>query len=217
MQRGDRRGAGAARRPRSSSPLRPCIHASVQASIYMCDGRLVCCVRVRMLGRVCEGVGREGKQEVRREEGMGEADIVIAGYSWRVCCRVCACVCVRACAPVCACAHMCVLVFVQGFIAWFCARSESSRIEARRDACSVQTISGYLSRRDGAGYTGAAHAAAASQACAGAQPALRVTDAPPSRPPPVLRRRPQRPPRVRSGRRGLDRPLRRPARHPALA
>ena len=40
---------------------------------------------MRMLWRVCEGVGREGKREVRRGEGMGEADGVIAGYSCRLC------------------------------------------------------------------------------------------------------------------------------------
>jgi hypothetical protein len=48
------------------------------------------------------------------------------------------------------------------------------------------------------------------RASAGAQPTLRVTDAPPSRRPPILRRLRQRPPRVPSGRRGLDRPLRPP-------
>jgi hypothetical protein len=41
----------------------------------------------------------------------------------------------------------------------------SSRFEARRYARSVQTIIRYFSRSDGAGYSAAAHAAAASHAC----------------------------------------------------
>jgi hypothetical protein len=63
----------------------------------------------------------------------------------------------------------------------------SGRFEARRYACSVQTIIGYFSRRDGAGYSAAAHAAAASHACVrgrAARPACdrRAAVAPPARP-----------------------------------
>jgi hypothetical protein len=49
-------------------------------------------------------------------------------------------------------------------------------------ACSVQTIIGYFSRPDGAGWRMLRQPA--MRASAGAQPALRVTDAPPSRPRP---------------------------------
>ena len=55
---------------------------------------VVCvCVCVGVYARAWAGRARkrcgvkrawEGKEEVRREEGMGEADGVIAGYSWRV-------------------------------------------------------------------------------------------------------------------------------------
>jgi hypothetical protein len=63
----------------------------------------------------------------------------------RACVRVC--VCVRVCARcvfVCLFACKCVCAFVRVCIC-------SSRFEARRDACSVQTIIGYFSRRYGAG------------------------------------------------------------------
>ena len=85
-------------------------------------------MHVRMRGRVCEGVCREGKQEVRREEGMGEADGVIAGYSWRVCVRafvyvcsrVSSCFCVRASVPlrviVCWFACICLCACVRAYL-----------------------------------------------------------------------------------------------------
>jgi hypothetical protein len=78
----------------------------IQASIYACIRRVGGCVRVRMRARVCEGGCREGKQEVRRDEGMGEADGVNAGYSWRASALVLACACV------CACLRMYVRAFV---------------------------------------------------------------------------------------------------------
>jgi hypothetical protein len=63
----------------------------------------------------------------------------------------------------------------------------SGRFEARRYACSLQTIICCFSRRDGAGYSAAAHAAAASHACVrrrAARPACkrRAAVAPPARP-----------------------------------
>jgi hypothetical protein len=79
--------------------------------MHVCDGRVGGCVRVRMLGRVCEGVWREGKEEVRRGEGMGEADGVIAG-SWRICDCLRRCACGRVCALLCLNVRM-VFVFVQ--------------------------------------------------------------------------------------------------------
>ena len=90
----------------------------VRASMGQCKPPSTCalgvwavacaCVCVGVYARAWAGRARkrawEGKEEVRREEGMGEADGVIAGYSWRVCARVyvyvCSCVsscfCVRA-------------------------------------------------------------------------------------------------------------------------
>jgi hypothetical protein len=95
----------------------PCIHASAQSSICVCVGRVWGCVRVRMRGRVREGVWREGKREVRREEGVGKADGVIAGYTWRVCVRVFAlvysCVVVRW--------HVCVCSLCADFLMCLCA------------------------------------------------------------------------------------------------
>jgi hypothetical protein len=174
-----------------------------------------------MRGRVCESMGREGKREVLREEGMGEADGVIAGNSWDVCALVCACVFVCAHAPACArvlfvslyaclfvrvCVPSCVPAFVQA-----ASRPATMHAACRpSSAISVHVTAPDTRRRRMLRQP-------AMRASAGAQPALHVTDAPPSRPPPVLRRLSQRPPRVRSGRRGLDRPLRRPQRHPAIA
>jgi hypothetical protein len=42
------------------------------------------CARACMLGRVQGGQGR-----LLREEGMGEADVIIAGYSWTLLARAC--------------------------------------------------------------------------------------------------------------------------------
>jgi hypothetical protein len=100
--------ASAARTPRSSSAVHPCIHASVQASTYVRVG-LVWAVSFAF---ICEGVCREGKQEVRCEEGMGESDGVIAGYSWLVSVRL-FCACLFLCAPLCA--------FVRVFFVSLCA------------------------------------------------------------------------------------------------
>jgi hypothetical protein len=140
----------------------------------------------------------ECKEEVWREEGMGEADGVIAGYSWRVCARVCVCVSVcvfvllRACKcsiafdVVLDCLYMtvrvrsCVPVFVEA----------ASRTAATHAACrpssaiSVDVTAPDTPRRR-------MMLQPAMRASAGAQPVLRVTDAPPSRPPPVLRRPPE--------------------------
>jgi hypothetical protein len=172
------------------------------------------------------GIGREGKREVRREQGVGKADGVIAGYIWHACMRVCACVIVCVRAPACACLRACVQCV---FVCLFVCKCVLLR------SCMPATV-------EVASWPATMHAACrpssafsvdvtaqdtrrrrmlllqpAMRASAGAQPALRVTDALPSRAPPVLRRLPQRPPRVRSGRRGLDRPLSRPQRHPAVA
>jgi hypothetical protein len=84
IRRGSERGESSTY-PFSSSPAHPCILACVQVSMYVCGGRVGGCVGVRTRGRVHEGVWREGKREVRQEVGMGEADGVIAGYSWRLC------------------------------------------------------------------------------------------------------------------------------------
>jgi hypothetical protein len=138
MQRGDRRGARAARTPRSSSPAHPC------ASMRLYKPPSTCALGVWAVAyaRVCEGVGREGKQKVLREEGMGEADGVIAGYTCQacvsrvfacVCARMCSCACIRACFPcVFVCLFDCVCVCVRACL-HLC-------MVARHDACSVQTI-----------------------------------------------------------------------------
>jgi hypothetical protein len=164
MQRGDRRGARAARTPHSSSLAHLCIHVSAQASIYVCVGRVAGCMRVCMRGRVREGVWREGKREVLREQGVGEADGVIVGYA--LCTRVDARASMRACVcVVCGCAHMCVSEFIRVFFyVYLLAHICTSHFVASHNACSVQTIIGYFSPRDGAGYSAAAYAAA-SHAC----------------------------------------------------
>jgi hypothetical protein len=101
-------------------------------------------VRVRMRVHVCEGVGREGKREVWRVEGMGEAD---GGIWCEIDCKFVfvlgdrACVCVR----VFGCAHICVIAFDQVYLCVYLrARVRTSRFEARHDACSVQTTIGYF-------------------------------------------------------------------------
>jgi hypothetical protein len=125
MQRGDRRGARAARIPRSSSPVHPCI-----------------CTRLHL----------------------------------RVRARLCVCEC-----RLCVCVYIC--TFVHALMrACIC----KSRVEARRDACSVQTIIGIaldVKARDTRRRL-MLRRQTAMRASAGAQPALRVTDAPPSRPRP---------------------------------
>jgi hypothetical protein len=134
-------------RGESSMHLRPPPLLFIRSSMHLYVWAIACAC-------ICEDVCREGRQEVRREEGTGTAG----------------------------------------------SRHDAVDMTARKCSAAVH--------------------AAAMRASAGAQPALFVIDAPPSRPPPVLRRllqRPhERPPRVRSGRKGLDRPLRRPQRHPAL-
>jgi hypothetical protein len=86
------------------------------------------------------GVCREGKREVLREEGMGEADGDIAGYSRRVC--VCVCVCARARAFACVCIFAYLHFFMWLFLFLKARLCKIRHDAARRDACSVQTIIG---------------------------------------------------------------------------
>jgi hypothetical protein len=104
-------------------------------------------MHLRMRGRVWEGMCREGKQEVLREEGMEG--------SRRCHCRVylaCVYACVCACVFVCVRAPACVHVFIVCLPAFAASRPAVRQQPAMR-------------------------------ASAGAQPVLRVTEAPPSRAP----------------------------------
>jgi hypothetical protein len=146
--------ASAARTPRSSSAVHPYIHASVQASKYVCVGGVggcaCACVCVGVYARAC--AGRASKRCGGRGHGGSRRChrvVLLACLRVFALARACVCVCVWVCAHAPAFVHIYICL---------CLREQlcSSRFEARCDACSVQAIIGHFRRRDGGGYSAAA-------------------------------------------------------------